>query len=133
MRSVTADPVEGPRCSPTSTCCSSRCSAPLTISCLPISEESLEDARDGLGRARCFSDDAPLLYAELGLLTVAGRPREAARVARRLSELEPENFDVWRSVYALAAQRDPALAARALELNPVAERRLWARESDPMT
>jgi hypothetical protein len=40
---------------------------------------------------------------------------------------------VWRSVYALAAQRDPALAARALELNPVAERRLWARESDPMT
>ncbi len=74
-------------------------------------------------------DDSAPLYAEIGLLIVAGRGEQALAVAEEIVRREPENFEGWRAVYGLEpGNRIPQRAAfarrRALELNPLAERRL---------
>lgn len=88
----------------------------------PISAAELADARGGLERARRWGVDDGSLYAEVGLLIVAGRPRGALRTTERLVRLQPERFEVWRSLYGLTAATDPRRAnqarRRALELNP---------------
>ena len=73
-----ADP-RGPRCSPTSTCCSLRCSAPLTISCLNGQERPAQpDRRGGRHALRRASDHGITLRR--ALLAVA---------AKRLGHLFP--------------------------------------------
>ena len=93
-----------------------------------VTPAEFEDARGGLERARRFGDDSAPLYAEIGLLIVAGRGEEALAVAEEIVRQEPENFEGWRAVYGLSLETDPERAAfarrRALELNPLAERRL---------
>ncbi len=99
----------------------------------PVSAADVEKARDGLERARRLGNDSPPLYAEIGLLVVADRYDEALRVAEQVVRREPESFEGWRAVYGLTLGTDPERAAfarrRALELNPLAARRL-PRSSD---
>ena len=92
----------------------------------PISPHQLASAREGLDRARRWGVDDGSLYAEIGLLTVAGRRRAALRVTERLVRLQPERFEAWRSLYGLTVVTDPQTAnearRRALKLNPRAAR-----------
>jgi hypothetical protein len=93
-----------------------------------FSEAELAEARDRLDSARRFNTDDRSLYAEIGLLILAGRAEQAVPVAERLVRLAPESFEAWRSLYGLTASSDPVRAnqarARALELNPYARRTL---------
>jgi hypothetical protein len=94
----------------------------------PIPTDQLARARDGLERARRWGVDDGSLYAEVGLLILAERTREARQVTERLVQLQPERFEAWRSLYGLTAVADPARAnearRQALKLNPRAFRAL---------
>jgi tetratricopeptide (TPR) repeat protein len=87
-----------------------------------VSDGEIEQAQSDLDEARRFNTDGRPLYMEVGLLTLAGRPRQALHAAERLVRMEPARFEGWRSIYTLTRESDPARAnearRRALELNP---------------
>ncbi len=100
----------------------------IAVQLRPYSEAELADARDRLESARRFNTDDRALYAEIGLLILAGRTAQAVPVAERLVRLQPESFEAWRSLYGLTAVSDPSRAnvarRHAVELNPRVRRTL---------
>jgi hypothetical protein len=97
----------------------------------PITADELNRGRSLLQRARRFSVDQDPRIAEGVLLDSARRPEQAAAVAERVVEDEPDNVDAWLVLYlALSdlegATRDTGRAAEALRmvrsLNPFAGR-----------
>lgn len=100
----------------------------IAVQLRPFTQAELAHARDRLDSARRFNADDRALYAEIGLLILAKRPREAVPVAERLVRLQPQSFEAWRSLYGLTTTSDPARARvarrRAVELNPRAGRAL---------
>jgi hypothetical protein len=95
----------------------------------PITADELNRGRSLSQRARRFSADQGPRLVEAVLLDSARRPEQAAAVAGRVVEEEPENVDAWIVLYlALSdldgAARDTRRAVEALRmvrsLNPLA-------------
>ena len=95
----------------------------------PITAYELSRGRSFLERARRFSTDQRPRIVEGVLFDSARRPEQAAAVAERVVEDEPDNVDAWIVLYlALSdlhgAARDTRRAAEALRavrsLNPLA-------------
>jgi tetratricopeptide (TPR) repeat protein len=86
----------------------------------PLQPEQVERARDAFRGARRLSVDQDPVVDEGLLLVAAGRSREAANLARRATEAEPENSRAW--FLALAAAANPGRAEEARrrlsDLNP---------------
>ncbi len=87
----------------------------------------LAEARDDYRRAEKLSADTAPAVRVAGLENFTGHPREALERLRDVVRREPENFDAWFLMSSVAADIDPALAARARararELNPLQFRR----------
>jgi hypothetical protein len=95
----------------------------------PITADELNRGKRHLQRARRFSADQSPHIVEGVLLDSARRPEQAAAVAERVIDVEPDNVDAWIVLYlALSdlkgAARDTKRAAEALRtvrtLNPLA-------------
>jgi predicted Zn-dependent protease len=84
-------------------------------------ESALRDAKRA-SRLRP-GDQAPDL-AQAKLLTGLGRQKEALALLDRVRREEPENVQVWFSLYLLAPYVDPARADEA---------RRWIRQLDPVS
>jgi Flp pilus assembly protein TadD len=86
----------------------------------PLQPDEVERAQDAFRGARRLSVDQDPLVDEGLLLVAAGRRQEAASVAERATEEEPENARAW--FLALASAPDPRRAEEARrrlsELNP---------------
>jgi hypothetical protein len=94
-----------------------------------ITADELSRGRRLLHRARRFSADQSPRIVESVLLNTARRPEQAAAVAERVVDVEPDNVDAWIVLYlALSdlegAARDTKQAAEVLRmvrsLNPLA-------------
>jgi hypothetical protein len=85
---------------------------------IPLAEA--RKAQDALRRARRFSADQGPVLTEGSLLAAVGRRAEAAALARRVIEKEPENDRAWFLAFVTAADRKRAAQARrrVQELNP---------------
>ena len=64
-------------------------------------------------RARRRNPDTRVMLNQAGLLSRAGRAREAVALAREVTSREPENADAWALLAIAASPVDPGLAARA--------------------
>ena len=86
----------------------------------PLQPEEVERARDAFRGARRLSVDQDPVVDEGLLLIAAGRRREAANVARRATEAEPENSRAWFLAFAAAQnpRRSEEARRRLSDLNP---------------
>lgn len=86
----------------------------------------IEGALDDLRSAGRYRADKGPLIAEGALLSAAGRRAEAAEVARRATDEEPDNLEVWFLAYSAARDEQERAAARrqVARLNPWAVERL---------
>lgn len=77
---------------------------------------------DRFESARKHSPDTQPAVNEAALLARVGRERRAVAILRDVVDKEPDNLTAWVVLSNAAAQREPALAARAAdrarELNP---------------
>jgi Flp pilus assembly protein TadD len=86
----------------------------------PLQPDEVERAQDAFRGARRLSVDQNPLVDEGLLLVAAGRRHEAANLAARATEREPENSRAWFLALASAPDRERAAEARRRlrELNP---------------
>lgn len=86
----------------------------------PISAANLRHARDALQDAGHFTTDMSPQVTEAQLLANAGRRAQAASIALRVTDEEPENFGAWVVVYANSPDRTQSAQARrrVASLNP---------------
>jgi hypothetical protein len=86
----------------------------------PLQRDHVQRAQDALQGARRLSVDQDPLIDEGLLLVAAGRRREAATLAERVTEREPENTRGWFLALASAPESRRAEEARRRlsELNP---------------
>jgi hypothetical protein len=81
----------------------------------------LDSALDDYAKAGRLSPDQTPLIDQGQLLLAAGRQSEAAVVARRATEAEPDNLQAWYLAWRVAFPDTPAQAhaqRRLIELNP---------------
>jgi tetratricopeptide (TPR) repeat protein len=86
-----------------------------------VSAEQVDAAMADYARAGRFSPDQTPLIDQGALLYAAGRQAEAEEVARRATEVEPDNLQAWYLAWVVAPPNTPAKAAaerRVLALNP---------------
>lgn len=86
----------------------------------PVPAAEIERAREELRSARRFRVDSSPRLIEAALLVVSERRSEAARLARELVELEPDNAEAWLLAYASAPDRRERERAKreVIRLNP---------------
>jgi tetratricopeptide (TPR) repeat protein len=86
----------------------------------PLQPDEVERARDAFRAARRLNVDREPVIDEGLLLVATGRSEEAADLAERATEAEPENSRAW--FLAFAAAQDPTRAEEARrrlsDLNP---------------
>ena len=83
--------------------------------------DDIDRARDSLDRASDLRPGTTALVAHAFLEKNAGRPEEAAALAREATDREPDNVATWQAL--LSTSTDPAERARAqqelLALDPL--------------
>jgi hypothetical protein len=92
-----------------------------------VPDAEIEQALDDLRSAARYRADKGPLIAEGALLFAARRRADAAAIARRATDDEPDNLDAWFLAYSAASsERERAAAKRQVaRLNP------WAADELP--